>query len=123
MFLSTLVCPRLKRKPSFAYFKAMFKDGTVKEYPYPPTEAGAEDELSITEFIDCVLGNAKPRNDYDYAEEMLATMGTAYLSEKNGRAEVTIDEFKKHCAAVAAGKVDPEEQIRAVIADITSTIM
>jgi hypothetical protein len=53
---------------------------------------------------------------------MLATMGAAYLSEKKERVEVTIDEFKKYCAAIAAGKADPEEQIRAVIADITSTI-
>ncbi len=104
------------------YFKATFTDGTEKEYPYPPTESGEEDDRSISDFIDSVIGEAKPRNNYDYAEEMLAVMGAAYLSEKKGRVEVTIDEFKKHCAAVAAGNADPEEQIRAVIADITSTI-
>ncbi len=119
----TLDFPNVKLglKP-YVYFKATLTDGTEKEFPYPPPASGDEDDRSISEFIDCIIGDAKPRNDYNYAEEMLAAMGAAYLSEKKERAEVTIDDFKKHCESIAAGKTDPEEQVIAVIADITSTI-
>nr|MDO8111346.1 Gfo/Idh/MocA family oxidoreductase [Candidatus Sigynarchaeota archaeon] len=105
------------------YFKLVGKDGIEKEIPFPPPEQDIENELYFREFIDAVRGKAKPRTDYDYAEEMLAAFGAAYLSEKLGRKEVTLDEFKKHCTTVAAGKKDPEEQVRAIIADITSFLL
>jgi hypothetical protein len=49
---------------------------------------------------------------------MLAMIGAAYLSRKNGGKATSIDEFKKHASIVAHTATSPAEQVKAIIDDL-----
>jgi len=70
------------------------------------------------EVADVVAGKVESRNDIQFSDDMLAVFGAAYLSRKNGGKATSVDEFKKHAAAVARGASSPPEQVKAIIDDL-----
>nr|MDO8088959.1 Gfo/Idh/MocA family oxidoreductase [Candidatus Sigynarchaeum springense] len=92
--------------------------GKTRLVKFPIPKAKVEDDVFFDEVADVVTGKVDSRNNIQFAEDMLAVFGAAYLSRKNGGKVTTIDEFKKHAASVARGATSPAEQVKAIIDDL-----
>nr|MDO8088677.1 Gfo/Idh/MocA family oxidoreductase [Candidatus Sigynarchaeum springense] len=92
--------------------------GKTKLVKFPIPKAKVEDDVFFDEVADVVTGKVDSRNNIQFAEDMLAVFGAAYLSRKNGGKVTSLDEFKKHAAEVARGASSPTEQVKAIIDDL-----
>ena len=92
--------------------------GKTRLVKFPIPKAKVEDDVFFDEVADVVTGKVDSRNNIQFAEDMLAVFGAAYLSRKNGGKVTSLDEFKKHAAEVARGASSPTEQVKAIIDDL-----
>jgi predicted dehydrogenase len=92
--------------------------GKVRLVKFPIPKAKVEDDVFFDEVADVVTGKVESRNDIQFADDMLAVFGAAYLSKKHGGKATGIDEFKKHASTVAHKASSPAEQVKAIIDDL-----
>ncbi|MBN2153229.1 MAG: Gfo/Idh/MocA family oxidoreductase [Candidatus Lokiarchaeota archaeon] len=92
--------------------------GKTRLVKFPIPKAKVEDDVFFDEVADVVAGKVESRNDIQFAEDMLAVFGAAYLSRKNGGKVTGIDDFKRQADSVAHGAPSPPEQVKAIIDDL-----
>ncbi|MFX0098458.1 MAG: Gfo/Idh/MocA family protein [Candidatus Hodarchaeota archaeon] len=114
--------PQVKPIPPTVFFKITRQDGSIEKKNFKPPPGGYEEVVFFDEIFHNIDGKVKPRNDLEYAIDMMKVFGAAYLSEKNGRKEVTIDEFTKHCEGIAKGSDDAEKQALDIISDLIAPL-
>lgn len=92
--------------------------GKTRLVKFPIPKPKVEDDVFFDEVADVVSGKVDSRNGIQFAEDMLAVIGAAYLSRKNGGRATTMEEFKNHASNVAKGAPSPADQVKAVIDDL-----
>ncbi|MEX2680855.1 MAG: Gfo/Idh/MocA family protein [Candidatus Sigynarchaeota archaeon] len=94
--------------------------GNTRLVKFPIPKAKVEDDVFFDEVADVVTGKVESRNNIQFAEDMLAVFGAAYLSRKNGGKNTSIGDFKKHAMSIASHFPSHEAQVKAVIEDLFS---
>lgn len=93
------------------------KDGSKKAVKFPIPKPKIEDALFFDDFMDVVNGDAEPRNNLEFAEDMLKVFGASYLSRKLHK-QVSLDEYTRYATSIA-GKIEtPEDQVKSIINDL-----
>ncbi|MHA1733698.1 MAG: Gfo/Idh/MocA family protein [Promethearchaeota archaeon] len=114
------------RKPKFhvgvvVYFRVTRPDGRVEKVKMPMPRKHIESEVMVDQFLKAVARDESTVNGFDYGVDMTKVIGAGYLSEKQGRVPVTLEEFEAFCSEVAeenAGAEDVGYEVVKALLDI-----